>query len=276
MLIIKKMIKDLAIGIRGIICKSRVSNYFFFRTNTRNFRNLSGFELLPSNFRSHILSLLGESRSQYGQDLFVLYMYRYLFIGNFPRETNGYFVEFGATDGVNLSNSFMLEKKFGWNGILAEPARKWRKHLKRNRRSILENSCVYSKSGLKLTFFEAEIGSLSTIDGFQELDFHSRTQSSAYYEVQSISLEDLLDKHGAPAFVHYLSIDTEGSEYEILRDFNFSSRDIGIITVEHNFTNTRDSICKLLDKNGFDRVLPEFSQCDDWYVNRKYFQKLIE
>jgi FkbM family methyltransferase len=272
----KEIAKNFAIGIRGIICKSRVSNYYFLKINKKNLSKHPQFDLLPENFKAHILSNLGISRSQYGQDLFVLYMYRYHFAGELPGGTNGYFVEFGATDGVNLSNSLMLEKEFGWNGILAEPARNWKKHLNRNRKSILENACVYSASGLALRFFEAEIGSLSTIEGFQELDFHSRTLSSADYLVESISLEDLLNKHVAPSFVHYLSIDTEGSEYEILKEFNFGSRNIGIITVEHNFTDARENIYKLLNNNGFDRILPEFSQCDDWYVNREFFQKITK
>ena len=38
----------------------------------------------------------------------------------------GFFVEFGATNGIDLSNSYLLQSKYYWTGILAEPARCWR------------------------------------------------------------------------------------------------------------------------------------------------------
>ena len=53
-------------------------------------------------------------KSQIGQDLFALYALDW--------KRSGYFVEFGATNGVDLSNTFLLEKDFAWTGILAEPA----------------------------------------------------------------------------------------------------------------------------------------------------------
>ena len=47
------------------------------------------------------------------------------------------------------------------------------------------------------------------------IELDSRTKGIKY-EVETISLEDFLEKYNAPNIIDYLSIDTEGSEYEIL------------------------------------------------------------
>ena len=68
-------------------------------------------------------------KSQIYQDVFVLY------ILNWKR--HGFFVEFGATNGLDLSNTFLLEKGFGWKGILCEPVSTWKEDLIKN--NILKN-----------------------------------------------------------------------------------------------------------------------------------------
>ena len=60
----------------------------------------------------HVRYTIARSKAQLKQDLFVLATL------NFKR--NGYFVEFGATSGVDISNTCLLEFDFGWRGILAE------------------------------------------------------------------------------------------------------------------------------------------------------------
>jgi len=84
--------------------------------------------------------------------------------------------------------------------------------------------------------------------------------------VQTVSLEDLLKKNNAPKYIDYLSIDTEGSEYEILSAFNFDEFNIKVITVEHNFTHQRELIFTLLTKHGYKRKYDYVSEFDDWYV----------
>ena len=84
----------------------------------------------------------------------------------------------------------------------------------------------------------------------------------------------LLAEHRAPQVVDYLSIDTEGSEYEILRKFDFNSYQFNCITVEHNFSKQRQKIFKLLSNAGYRRVYSEVSDFDDWYIHESKMQEI--
>ena len=76
----------------------------------------------------------------------------------------------------------------------------------------------------------------------------------------------MLRKHNAPKEIDYLSVDTEGSEYEILSHFDFGSYNIKVITVEHNYTETRAKVHKRLTQHGYVRKYLGFSKWDDWYI----------
>jgi FkbM family methyltransferase len=199
------------------------------------------------------------STSQLGQDLFALSQ------TGFKR--NGFFVEFGATNGVDLSNSLLLEKNFGWDGILVEPSKTWHPSLKMDRGVTIDFSCIWTESDIELDFNETDAAQLSTIDSYSSLDFHAELRESGRkYKVKTLSLNDLLEKYSAPKIIDYLSIDTEGSEFEILKAVNFDKWKFRLITCEHNYTPNRLKIEELLCRNGYKRVLTEISKFDDWYV----------
>ncbi len=172
-------------------------------------------------------------------------------------------MEFGAADGTNISNTHILEKHFDWDGILSEPSVVWHDDLKANRHCSIETDCVWSKTNESLNFVEA--GVLSTIEEFKDVDMHHRN-SKKNYKVNTISLLDMLNKYKSPKTIDYLSIDTEGSEFEILSSFDFNEYEIKIITVEHNHTPMREQIFSLLTNHGYKRKYSEISGCDDWYV----------
>jgi FkbM family methyltransferase len=214
---------------------------------------------LPLADFGKLAPFLTQAKSQLGQDLFVLHQTQF--------KRGGYFVEFGATNGLNLSNSYLLEKEFDWSGILAEPARVWHKELSANRSAHIEKKCVWTHSDQKLLFNETSIPEISTICDFSDKDFHGEIRMSRKkYEVETISLNALLQKYDAPEIMDYLSIDTEGSELEILKSFNFEKYRFRVITVEHNYTESRQAILDLLSRNGYERVFEESSQFDDWFV----------
>lgn len=199
-------------------------------------------------------------KSQIGQDVFALYVLNW--------KKGGFFVEFGATNGVDLSNTYLLEKDYGWNGILAEPAKIWHKDLVANRSASIEFDCVWSRSGEIINFTTTTEAEFSTISSFAKKDVHASSRNRGeMYPVKTISLDDLLKTHNAPAKIDYLSIDTEGSELEILDNFDFNSFAISVITCEHNFSSQREKIYEILSSQGFVRVFVGFSRWDDWFIH---------
>ncbi|MEP2717966.1 FkbM family methyltransferase [Pseudophaeobacter sp.] len=210
---------------------------------------------VPQAHRNTCFDLLPSSEAQLRQDLFALIQ------NDFKRD--GFFVEFGATDGIGLNNSYLLEKQFGWTGILAEPAKGWHSDLAKNRNCIIDKRCVWSASGETLRFTEAPRGENSAISSFTKTRRKLRGQN---YDVETISLNDLLESHKAPSHIDYMSVDTEGSELDILSAVDFSRWSFGCLTIEHNFAPPRDGIHRLLTANGYTRIWENISRFDDWYV----------
>ena len=198
------------------------------------------------------------SYSQLGQDKEVLQFYK--------NKKNGYFVEIGASDGIKLSNTFLLERKFEWKGICVEPLPEQFKLLCRNRpKSFCCDSAVYNISDLEVNFdiannFDLLSGISSHIDCHKEHVNKNKTQIT----VKTISFNDLLEKYNSPSFIEYLSLDTEGSEYEILNSLNFEKYKFGLIHVEHNFVEPRRTqIRELLLANNYEFI--KENKWDDVY-----------
>jgi FkbM family methyltransferase len=208
-----------------------------------------------------------KSKSQLFQDLFVIFCK--------AGKRDGFFVEFGATNGVDLSNSYVLEKELNWKGILAEPAKDWHSDLPKNRNAAIDFRCVWSKTGEQLEFLETPVGELSTIASYSEGDGNSsgRTEGKKYM-VETVSLNDLLAFHKAPKNMDFLSIDTEGSELEILSAFDFKKYSFDIMCVEHNYTEAREKLRALLESKDYVNVFPALTLYDDWYLHKEFMAKL--
>ena len=204
---------------------------------------------------------LSLSHGQLFQDLMVSFF--------LDGKRDGYFVEFGASDGKMRSNTYMLEEHLGWSGILAEPGRCWHHRLKENRaNSIIDTRCVWTRSGESLLFRETDFAELSTLADYSTQDdlARDRAQVADEYEVATVSLNDLLAEHQAPAQIDYVSMDTEGSELDILKAFDFDRHRCSIFSVEHNFSTRQGELDALFRNQGYRRVLQEYSSFDAWFV----------
>jgi FkbM family methyltransferase len=200
------------------------------------------------------------AKAQIGQDLFVLQALK--------GKRDGYFVEIGVGDGVNLSNSVLLERDYGWRGLLAEPNPEFHAPIRAHRKAVLDPRAVFSESGREVEFIcETGAGELSGL--VETIQRRGSTSAHEVIKVATVSLNDLLSEHNAPSIIDYMSVDTEGSEYEILKGLDFQRFRPLVLTVEHNFDAPRlGKIDALLTANGYTQVLKPFSQFDAWYVHK--------
>jgi FkbM family methyltransferase len=204
--------------------------------------------------------LVSDSKSfaQLRQDLWVLHETQH--------KRDGYFVEFGATDGVNLSNTCLLERELGWRGILAEPNPAWHAALKQNRKAAIDLRCVFGRSGERVAFAATKHPELATIVGYESNDGHRQArQDHTIVEVETVSLNDLLAQHDAPQEIDYISIDTEGSELDILAPFDFARWNVMLFSVEHNATELEQGLDRLMHRHGYQRRYPDISKFEAWY-----------
>ncbi len=223
------------------------------RVSVRGLRSIREVEFL-----AYVFANRHRSRAQILQDLWVCF--------ELGEARKGFFVEFGATNGLTNSNTALLESEYGWSGILAEPNPAWHTDLCSNRQAEIDLRCVAARTGDQVDFLLVENPELSTIASYAGHDHFVDFRSGApRIFVETVALNDLLAEHGAPSTIDYLSIDTEGSEWEILSTFDFQRWQVRLFSIEHNNTAREGEIDELMARHGYRRVFPEFSQWDAWY-----------
>jgi FkbM family methyltransferase len=180
---------------------------------------------------------------------------------------DGRFAEIGAFDGVLHSNSYFLERDHGWRGVCVEPNPALFARLSESRSAICLERAVYRESGQILSFIPSqEIGTLAEFAGSDRYADDRALAAAAHglIQVETISFAEIATMGDfAETGFDYVSLDTEGSELEILRTIDFARHHIALFTVEHNFVEPRrEEMRILLAGAGYDRLNVGF---DDWY-----------
>ena len=263
-------------------------NFWHIASVARN-KNVNDYEILNQAFEQDIFEEenkiflkkfidcfknVKNIKSQLYQDVFASFV-----IGNQFDKT---FLEFGATDGLELSNSFMLENTLNWSGVLSEPSPQWHEVLKENRKyTKIIKKCIWSESGKILDFFMSDRGNFSTLNEFIDSDKYSmplntesRKKAGKLITVETISLNDVIKEYFNNTSPSYISIDTEGSEFKILESFNFENYRPKVFTVEHNFTELQSKIDELMVSKNYERIFRKLTSFDAWYVSKEALNEL--
>ena len=176
----------------------------------------------------------------------------------------GYFVDVGAYDGVETSNTYALERDFNWDGVCIEASPAVAAACAANRRCVTVAKAVAEREGY--VHFAGD-----------------RVVVHGGIPVACSTLNEILRSVRAPRQIDYLSIDVEGHELVALNGLDWDYYTVTLITVEHNLyangPGLKDAIFEFLIERGFDRVVndalcldaryPQYYRqpYEDWYAN---------
>jgi len=157
----------------------------------------------------------------------------------------GIFVEAGANDGLNQSNTLYFEARRRWRGLLVEPIPALAERCRRNRPRALVECCALvplDDAGKTLTMIDANLMSLvrgamkTAEDERRHIATASAIQRLEPREVEVVGqpLSLLLDRHGF-AHVDLLSLDVEGYELQALKGIDFARHRPRFILVEARY-----------------------------------------
>ena len=134
----------------------------------------------------------------------------------FNKKENGFYIELGAFDGINQSNTAFFEFTRKWKGLLIEPSpNSFELCIKNRPNSIVCNCCCVSNE-YKEEFIKGDFNgiTMASVNG-------KRLNSNDLITVKALTLEKILDQNiDKNTFIDFISIDTEGYELEVIKGLN--------------------------------------------------------
>lgn len=190
--------------------------------------------------------------SEIGQDKWVL-------VKMFPGVTGGYFLDVGSGHGTIGSNTKALEER-GWTGICVDPFPVYME----GRTCKMEKEVVSSAAGQRVTFYtHSGLGGIGDTLG----KWKEEAMKSPAVELTTTTLREILERNGAPTYIHFLSIDIEGAELDALKGLPLDKYRFGAMAIEHNEEEPkRTDIINYLRQFGYERV--HTYRQDDFFAPR--------
>ena len=185
---------------------------------------------------------------------------KYLEHNIFKGYKHGFYVDVGAHDGISINNTLYFEKYNNWSGINIEPIKTVFDKLINNRPNNINLNCAVCNNDGETEFLcntgytEMISGIKNTFDNrhFQRLQSENNQHCSTteLINVQTKKLETICDENNISR-IHYLSIDVEGAEFEVIQSINFDKVFIDVIGFENNFNDTSIPIVNYLESKNY-------------------------
>ena len=188
-------------------------------------------------------------------------------------KSGGFFVEAGANDGIRQSNTYYLEKRRGWTGLLVEPIPRLASKCRTNRKNSIVEECVLvapENMGQEIEIVDLDLMT-AVVEGFSDtsemlsrilLAEQVQKIKSNKISVISSSLDSLLELHQKYE-IDLLSLDVEGFELEVLKGLDLKKFTVSVILIE---TINLDQVQLALGHDYF--LAQQFSHHDYLFIKK--------
>lgn len=187
----------------------------------------------------------------------------------FTENFNGTCVEVGAANGIKGSNTLFFEQQ-GWNTLCIEPNPKQFDSLSKHRKNVAHYAVSDSIGKMDLTIFDVGeeniMSSLTSLKPDERLvEAHEHIINDSYkVEVEVETLTNILEIAQFPTKIDFITIDTEGTELDVLKGFDFDRYDVTLFVVENNYDDA--DIREYIESKGY--VRDQRYKINDFYIRK--------
>ena len=184
--------------------------------------------------------------------------------GQFPEGYRGYCIDVGASDGMFINSTWVLEKHHRWT-VLSVEANPYMKPLLLKRRAFVK-SCAVGSSSADDVDFHMNADNLEAFSALSPVKNHPRFQQEAGGRWETVkvnvrTLEQLLAEAEFP-ILDALCIDVEGGERDVLAGLDLGRWHPKVVVVES------------WEEGGLDDALPGYNrvwrqEANDAYVRQE-------
>lgn len=212
------------------------------------------------SFLGFVIENFENHNAQVFQDLYVLW--------KLNNKSGGTFVEVGTAYPSGSNNTWLLESKLKWSGVLVEPNPYFHGAILQTRKMPLEMNAIHRHTGEELILYiPNDFQPGGAVKDQRENRHGIDVRREDEISVKTISMLDCLEKYKVPKNFDYLSYDTTGNiaDIENLESMLANKYIPKVITVGHNYKSHRHALHNMLQSHGYKREFDYLSRWDDWY-----------
>lgn len=144
-------------------------------------------------------------------------------------KTSGYFIDLAANDAWDRSNTLALEKR-GWEGLCIEPNPTYWFGLS-HRKCTVVGALIGEKVEQVNVTLRGAFGGISSLMNHRLAGRMKAPKAEAELRYK-VPLIDVFERFHVPKLIDYMSLDVEGAEYLVMKDFPFDKYRVKLMTVE--------------------------------------------